>query len=329
MTILFSELIKNKDYNTIRDILLSNFLIFKEEENDFFKRISIKNEETNKIEVGVSCSKGQDVFIYLKKYNSTIHISNSFGWSGQGQPHSTSNYVSVLNIDIAFKNEVQEIIQNCNKYNSLRDITSYLKTLFGLTIKKTTKYTDILDFKNKNPKLLTKYLKDFLFGKIIFSDLSSLNSYLEYNNISYDINTNFIFGENIILDNVSSKNDFFKPLFNKINSKLVYNETYFRLSDFQDIISELPGLNVVYKELEIENYKLPLYLAICNKDNSLEKINEIDLSLKNTYELSFLNDEVILIKEEKFSLIDIVKDYSNLKLSNEEKNKLVKLLNSF
>jgi len=324
-TILFSELIKNRNYEKIRhDILLGNFVEFKEKDFGVLKRLDVDNENSSKLEQGVKSCHGKDIIYYLKDYKTTIHISNSFGFSGRGQNYTTTNLINILKIeDDIFKTDIQDLMSSIDYNANLREIDKVIKRFVGIELKenKNKKFKFIEDFIQENPKLISKYILEELGGKLLMIDIQSFKDFISYRE-DIQINATIKWNGNIIDFLTTNRNVSMKNLFKKINSKLVHKEHSFKNVDF---IQYLKDLNIPFQLIkkDLIQKEQPFALIIGTNDfKGFNILNQIQLDKKETYNIYLKENEIFVSFEEKRNLLNELSSFSDLELTMEQIRKI-------
>ena len=295
---LFDELLINNLENNIK-IIFYNFKSTKFEINKLEKKI-------NKfIENDINCKKINLILTENLKLSLIEHILfNKIKLFFNFINNNQDLYIIILQeIDINYKNKIEEYLKINNQYKINYNINNYLLTLINKKLYNNNyiyenKIDSLLNFQHINNYTKTINInfidfKKFLINKIIYGNhiiycincilpINQNNEYLKIllflinnciNNTIFNNNTilNIIIGSNINLKWNNQKNN----NYNYLNIFDIVNNNYLNLFMNLDLFNQLNKFNIDYKHISYDNYHLISYKLI-KKDVS-------DIIVKNNY----------------------------------------------
>ena len=295
MTTFFNELQELKtSKENFKKLLINKEIAFKEKDliKDKVQMIILDNKVLSKFSFGVNYGTGKHKVYYIKEDNTILLLSNSYGWTGQGQPYSTSNHIRILKSD----NEKRYLeLTSLKDDYSIREYEKEIKSLFVLTSSKPKNklYEDEVQFSINNPKLFCKYLKETISNILFFNPLSNFSLFDDKYIFNEDINYHNIghFDElNILLQNFSAKVN--KKIKNKIPKPLYFRHfvQLLELPEVKTILLEnnLELTHITYSENVLKSKGTLFFGLNVNKNDYLN-------SSKKIYEKSFLNKTMLKI----------------------------------
>lgn len=318
------------DINTVEEFLQNKNIKYIKNDNEFFKKIIINNEDTVTLTSGIKNTKGKNVFFYFKNTNTVLHISNSYSWCGRGEPYKTFNSLKFYHF-----NDKLNILKNNleNNKESLLEIYKTINMFFNIKINNVKKYDNYTQFKEENYESLQKLIKKEFDNKVfVFDNFNFINRYkkLENNN---KININVKIDEKS--ENLYNMDGIFnlitKNIIKKINLKLNEKINYLN----QEEIIELFGNELFIYETD------KLTIRDCDKGFTLieifgknikgvEKVFEtIEKNIYNdkTFIVSLSNNVLTIEEDNIVSLNNVFDLYDDVKVTKEQAEAIKNFIN--
>lgn len=346
----YKELTNKKE---LINLLNSQEVVFKETKlsKSKIEVLSIDNKELNKLTVGIGHSKGKLKLYYIE--NTILMLDNTFGWSGQGQPYTTTNILECLTkkddkyeqLENNLIEEKKKLLKNrmSSKTDlSIKDIEKEIVRVYAPKIELNTqkrKYEDEYDFAINNTKLFIKYIKETFKDNVYFSNVKEFSIFQE------DLNCNEIITKSEKLKNLRDLIEDISLFYSKINKNITHKvpknmgirQLLFLIND-EGIKPLLKDINLTiehYSEEIIERKPLMIFGLNLNdqKIKPFKKEYEEVSKTKENIVVSLKDDNLILDKERKYTKEEILNKLSNELLEDftiyeSDLEKLIKRLKS-
>jgi len=277
---------------------------------DKIKVISIEKESLKYS--NESFGKGKYKLYYSLETDDVLLLDNMYGFVQTGQPYETSNDLSILKltstIDYSSACELSE-------RKSILEYEREIKSIFGISISKNVKYSDIYEFVENKPSLFSKYVKEVFEDKTYFA---SFEFWSEFGESEFSMKENITFNKSFL--NFSELSFDLQVLWKKINP---YLDT--KLSNRQGIklFNELfdKYMSLLNFDLTKINYHTSIYnsapvMLFSVSENNLDNLEKFAESYSNyikegikvniSYEDGhlFVSPEKILSKHDIIEIIE-------------------------